>query len=63
MKKLFKGILGIASLAAVGAAVYYATLQWMNRREEEDDLEMDFSEESQDSREYVTLDFEEEEEE
>lgn len=62
MKKLLKGIMGIASVAAVVAGAYYFTKKWMEEKDEEledefDDLDFD---EDEDSREYVTLDIEKE---
>lgn len=64
MKKFLKSIMGIASVAAVAAGAYYFTKKWMEEKDEEleDDFEdLDFDEE-EDSREYVTLEMEEEQE-
>ncbi len=65
MKKLFKGIVGIASLAAVAAGIYYVAQKWFDEKDEEleDDFDdVDFDDE-EDSREYVTLDIDNPEEE
>ena len=64
MKKLLKGMMGVASLAAVGAGVFYLTKKLLEDQTE--DMEEDFDdvsdfEEDEDSREYVTLDIDEEE--
>lgn len=62
MKKFLKSIVGIASVAAVTAGAYYFTRKWMEEKDEEleEDFEdLDFDEE-EDSREYVTLEMEEE---
>lgn len=63
MKKLFKSIMGLASVAAVAAGAYYFTKKWMDERDEEleddfDDLDFDDEEDDEESREYVTLDLE-----
>lgn len=63
MKKLLKSVMGLASVAAIAAGAYYFTKKWMDEKDEEledefDDL--DFDDEEEDSREYVTLDMEKE---
>jgi hypothetical protein len=69
MKKLLKGIVGIASVAAAAAGVYYVAKKWMGEQDifdeddfDGDDFEEEFDEEAEDAREYVTLDLEEDEE-
>lgn len=64
MKKLLKGMMGVASLAAVAAGAYYFMKKWMDERDEEleddfDDLDFD-EEDKEESREYVTLDLDKE---
>ena len=65
MKKFFKSIVGLASVAAVVAGAYYFTKKWMDEKDEEleDDFDdLDFGdEEDEASREYVTLAMDEEE--
>lgn len=62
MKKFFKNLMGVASIAAVAAGVYYVTKKWMDEKDElleDDDLEdLDLEDPDEDSREYVTLDLE-----
>ena len=63
MKKLLKGVMGITSIAVMTAGAYYLTKKLLG----EPDEELDFDDEEEDaedkSREYVTLDFEEDEQE
>lgn len=64
MKKLLKGMMGLASVAAVGAGVYYVTKKLLEDQSEDADLDFDdvgVLEDDEDSREYVTLDIDEEE--
>ncbi len=60
MKKFFKTLFGVASIAAVAAGAYYFTKKWMEEKDEEleDDFDdLDFDDEDE-FREYVTLDME-----
>lgn len=63
MKKFLKGVMGIASVAVVTAGIYYCAKKWFEEKDEE--LEEDFDDfdldEDDDSREYVTLDIEDDE--
>ena len=62
MKKFLKGIMGLASIAAVAGGAYYLTKKWLEDKDEEFDEDfddLDFDDEEDDSREYVTLDLEE----
>ena len=64
MKKLLKGMMGLASVAAVGAGVYYVTKKLLEDQSEDADLDfddIDVPEDDEESREYVTLDIDEEE--
>ena len=70
MKKLLKGVMGITSIAVMTAGAYYLTKKLLGEPDEELDDEyedFDFDDEGEDaedkSREYVTLDFEEDEQE
>ena len=61
MKKFLKGIMGLASIAAVAGGAYYLTKKWLEDKDEdfdEDFDDLDFDDE-EDSREYVTLDLDE----
>lgn len=62
MKKFLKGIMGLASIAAVAGGAYYLTKKWLEDKDEEFDEDfddLDFDDEEDDSREYVTLDLDE----
>lgn len=62
MKKFLKGIMGLASIAAVAGGAYYLTKKWLEDKDEEFDEDfddLDFDDEDDDSREYVTLDLDE----
>ena len=52
MKKLLKGVMGITSIAVMAAGAYYLTKKLIGEPDEELDEE---------SRKYVTLDFEDDE--
>ncbi len=71
MKKLIKGVMGVTSIAVMAAGAYYLTKKLLAEPDEElDDEFEDFDFEDEDesdedvsgdrSREYVTLDFDEE---
>lgn len=73
MKKLIKGVMGVTSIAVMAAGAYYLTKKLLAEPDEELDDEFedfDFEDEDEDesdedvsgdrSREYVTLDFDEE---
>lgn len=71
MKKLIKGVMGVTSIAVMAAGAYYLTKKFLAEPDEElDDEFEDFDFEDEDesdedvsgdrSREYVTLDFDEE---
>lgn len=69
MKKLIKGVMGVTSIAVMAAGAYYLTKKLLAEPDEELDDEFedfDFEDESDEdvsgdrSREYVTLDFDEE---
>lgn len=66
MKKLLKGVMGITSIAVMAAGAYYLTKKLLGEPDEElddeyEDFDFDDDEEETDdkSREYVTLDFDE----
>lgn len=68
MKKLLKGVMGITSIAVMAAGAYYLTKKLLGEPDEElDDEYEDFDDEEEEtddkSREYVTLDFDEDGEE
>lgn len=70
MKKLLKGVMGITSIAVMAAGAYYLTKKLLGEPDEElddeyEDFDFDDEEEETDdkSREYVTLDFDEDGEE
>ena len=64
MKKFLKGVMGVASVTAVAAGVYYLAKKWMDEQDEdlEDDLDEFEMEDDDESREYVTLDIEDDDE-
>ena len=62
MKKLLKGIMGVASITVVAAGVYYLAKKWLDEKDEELEDDLDDFETEDDSREYVTLDIEDDEE-
>mgnify|MGYP001217296240 CR=1 FL=1 len=65
MKKLLKGVMGITSIAVMAAGAYYLTKKLIGEPDEElDDEYDDFDEDDEldeESRKYVTLDFEDDE--
>ena len=68
MKKLLKGVTGITSIAVMAAGAYYLTKKLIGEPDEELDDEyddFDFDDEDdeldEESRKYVTLDFEDDE--
>lgn len=68
MKKLLKGVMGITSIAVMAAGAYYLTKKLLGEPDEElDDEYEDFDDDEEEtddkSREYVTLDFDEDGEE
>ena len=64
MSSFLKKVVGVASLAAIGAGVYYAAKKWLDEQDDmlEDDCEDFDLDDTEDSREYVTLDIEDDEE-